>query len=191
MANKRLVYFKPKLLAAMAFCSLATSIHAQNAALPTGGSVVAGAASISQSGNTMNIQQSSNRAVINWSSYNVAANAQVNYVQPSSSSVTLNRVIGTTPSQIDGAIRANGQVIFSNPNGITFGKGAQVDAAGVIATTLHISNKDFMDGKSTFNGDGKGAVVNRGRLQTTDAQGYIALLAPEVRNEGVIVAKGG
>ncbi len=166
------------------------SVFAQ-AILPTGGNVVAGTATISQSANAVNIQQSSNRAIINWNSFNVGANAQVNFNQPNSSAVTLNRVTGATPSQIDGVIRANGQVIFSNPNGITFGKGAQVDAGAVIATTMDISNKDFMDGKSTFKGNGKGAILNEGRIQSSEINGYVALLAPEVRNQGVIIAKGG
>ena len=111
--------------------------------------------------------------------------------QPNSSAVTLNRVTGSSPSVIDGAIKANGQVVLVNPNGVTFGRGAQVDAAGVVATTMNISNKDFMDGKSTYKGDGTGKIINEGTISTNVKDGYIALLAPEVRNDGYLIAKMG
>ncbi|MBU3608906.1 filamentous hemagglutinin N-terminal domain-containing protein, partial [Polynucleobacter nymphae] len=164
-------------------------------ALPTGGKVVAGNATISQTQTansaTMNINQTSQRAVVNWDSFNVGKNAQVNFNQPNASAVTLNRVTGATQSMIDGAVNANGQVVFVNPNGVTFGKGAEINAGGVVATTMDIANKDFMDGKSTYKGNGKGVVVNEGKISTNDPNGYIALLAPEVRNEGYLLAKMG
>ena len=159
--------------------------------LPQGGKVVAGTASIGQSGNNLNINQSSNRAVLNWNSFNVGAQAQVNFVQPSASSVTLNRVLDTQASHILGRINANGQVFLSNPNGVLFGPTAQVDVGGLLVTTHGIGNDDFMAGKSSFEGSGNAAsVVNQGQLQAS-LGGYIALLAPQVRNEGVIVAKEG
>ena len=159
--------------------------------LPQGGKVVAGTASIGQSGNNLHINQSSNRAVLNWNSFNVGAQAQVNFVQPSTSSVTLNRVLDTQASHILGRINANGQVFLSNPNGVLFGPTAQVDVGGLLVTTHGIGNDDFMAGKSSFEGTGKAAsVVNQGQLQAS-LGGYIALLAPQVRNEGVIVAKEG
>jgi filamentous hemagglutinin family protein len=112
-------------------------------------------------------------------------------VQPSASSVTLNRVLDTQASQILGRINANGQVFLSNPNGVLFGPTAQVDVGGLLVTTHGIGNDDFMAGKSSFEGTGKAAsVVNQGQLQAS-LGGYIALLAPQVRNEGVIVAKEG
>jgi hypothetical protein len=92
---------------------------------------------------------------------------------------------------IDGAIKANGQVIFVNPNGVTFGKGSEVNAAGVVASTMNIADKDFMDGKSTFKGNGTGAVINEGKIKTNVEGGYIALLAPEVRNDGYLLARKG
>ena len=47
--------------------------------LPTGAQVTAGSASISQSAATLDINQSSNRAVINWNTFNVGSQAQVDY----------------------------------------------------------------------------------------------------------------
>ena len=169
-----------------------TLVHAQNPinALPTGGQVVAGQVAISQTSNatsaTMNVNQASQRAIVNWDSFNVGKNAQVNFNQPNQNAVILNRVTGASSSVIDGAIKANGQVILVNQNGVTFGKGSQVDAAGVTASTLDIANKDFMDGKSTYKGNGQGAILNEGKITTNSDGGYIALLAPEVRNQGYL-----
>jgi filamentous hemagglutinin family protein len=158
---------------------------------PANGKVVAGTAVITQSGLQTQVNQSSQRAVVNWESFNVGKDAQVTFNQPNSSAVTLNRVTGSSPSVIDGAIKANGQVVLVNPNGVTFGRGAQVDAAGVVASTMNISDKDFMDGKSTYKGDGTGKIINEGKITTNAKDGYIALLAPEVRNDGYLIAKLG
>ncbi|WP_158525559.1 hypothetical protein, partial [Polynucleobacter paneuropaeus] len=165
-------------------------------ALPTNGKVVAGVATISQTSTatnaTMTVNQTSQRAVINWDSFNVGQNAAVNFVTPGANSSTLNRVTGASPSLIQGALSSNGQIILVNANGITFGRGAQVDAPGVVASTMDIANKDFMDGKSTFSGSGSGKIVNKGTISATTQDGFIALLAPEVQNQGYLLAsKGG
>lgn len=163
--------------------------------LPTGGQVVAGQATITQSNTpnaaTLNINQTTNRAALDWTTFNVGSQARVNFNQPSSSSVTLNRVLDANPSQIFGQINANGQVYLSNPSGVYFAPGASADVGGLVATTHSISNADFMAGGNTFNRNGvTGSVVNEGTLKAS-LDGYIALLAPEVRNSGVIVAQMG
>ncbi|TBV12352.1 YDG domain-containing protein [Stutzerimonas kirkiae] len=159
--------------------------------LPGGGQVVGGAASIGSAGSAMTIHQSSHRAVIDWNTFNVGGAASVDFIQPSSSSATLNRVLDNNPSQIAGRISANGQVIISNPNGVLFTPGARVDVGALTATTHSISTHDFMTGLNSYSRDGaSGSVVNQGELNAA-LGGYIALLAPEVRNEGVIVAQAG
>ncbi|WP_151671458.1 autotransporter-associated beta strand repeat-containing protein [Nitrincola schmidtii] len=159
--------------------------------LPTGGQVVAGQAGIAQSGANMNITQTSQRAAIDWQTFNVGAEATVNFHQPSSSAVTLNRVLSSNPSQIFGQINANGQVFLSNPNGVYFAPGSSVNVGGLVATTHSISNDDFMAGNDRFTRDGAtGSVINEGTLTAT-LNGYIALLAPEVRNDGVVIAQMG
>ncbi|MEI7613899.1 MAG: YDG domain-containing protein, partial [Betaproteobacteria bacterium] len=159
--------------------------------LPTGGQVVAGQASLNQIAATLNVNQSSNRAAIDWATFNVGSQAQVNFKQPSVSSVTLNRVLDANPSQIFGHINANGQVFLSNPNGVYFSPTASVDVGALVATTHSISNDDFMAGGNSFARNGAtGSVVNEGELKAA-LGGYIALLAPEVRNKGVIVAQLG
>ncbi len=159
--------------------------------LPAGGQVVAGQASMVQSATTLNINQSSARAALNWTTFNVGSAATVNFNQPSASSVTLNQVLDSNPSQIFGRLNANGQVFFSNPNGVYFAPGASANVGGLVATTHAISVADFMAGKNSFSRNGAtGSVVNEGNL-TASMGGYIALLAPEVRNNGVIVAQLG
>ena len=157
--------------------------------LPTGGTVVAGSASISPGSTAvLNIDQTSQRAVIDWNTFNVGSAAQVNFEQPNSNSATLNEVLDSNPSLIFGKITGIGQIFFSNPNGVYFGKSASVNVGSLAATTSSISNADFMAGNFTFARNGAtGSVVNEGQL-SDGIGGYIALLAPEVRNSGVVVA---
>jgi len=159
--------------------------------LPTGGLVSAGQASISQSGNTLNINQSSARAIVDWNTFNVGKDATVNFQQPNAQSATLNRVADMQPSQIFGRITAPGQVILVNPQGVYFGKSSSVDVGGLVATTHTAAADDYMRGQLKFDRNGAtGSVVNEGELRAA-LSGYIALLAPEVRNQGVIVANLG
>lgn len=163
--------------------------------VPTGGTVTAGAATISSASTAdsavLNINQASQRAAVDWNTFNVGTAAQVNFNQPDQSSATLNRVLDTNPSQIFGKINAMGQVFLTNPNGVYFGKTAVVDVGGLVATTHAIDSAAFMAGTITLERDGAvGSVVNDGELNAA-LGGYIALLAPEVRNGGIIVAKLG
>ena len=169
--------------------SWAQSIPAQQ--LPSGGVVSAGQATISQSGNTLNIKQTSQRAVVDWNTFNVGSQGQVNFQQPNAQSATLNRVNDSNPSQILGRITAPGQVILVNPQGVYFGKSSSVDVGALVATTHQAANSDFMMGKLKFDRQGAtGSVVNEGQLRAA-LGGYIALLAPEVQNNGIIVANLG
>ena len=157
-------------------------------AAPVGGQVSAGAGNIAQAGANTTITQSSQNLVINWQGFSVAPNEAVRFNQPNASAIALNRVLGQDPSQILGSLSANGQVFVLNPNGVLFGTTAQVNVGGLVASTLGISDADFMAGKHSFgNGGAAGSVLNLGKLTAANG-GYIALLAPEVRNEGVISA---
>jgi filamentous hemagglutinin family protein len=139
----------------------------------------------------MTVNQGSNRAVIDWTSFNVGSQAKVQFNQPSANAVTLNNILGNNASQIYGQISANGQVFLSNPNGVYFSPTAQVNVGGLVATTGKANADEFMAGKATFNRNGStGSVVNEGQLSSA-AGGYIALLAPEVRNQGVVIAQAG
>ena len=89
-----------------------------------------------------------------------------------------------------GNLSANGQVFLLNPNGVLFGAGAHVDVGGIVASTLGLSDADFLAGRYTFSGSGSGSVLNRGTIRAADG-GYVALVGPRVANEGVITARLG
>jgi len=158
-------------------------------ALPNGGSVTAGGAIITSTGTSTTISQSTANAAINWQSFSIGQGEAVQFVQPNSSSITLNRVLGPDPSSILGNLSANGKVFLLNPNGILFGQGAQVNVGGLVATTLTLSDSDFMAGRYQFSGAGSGAILNQGSINADG--GYVALLGAQVSNEGVISARLG
>ncbi|MGL4408234.1 MAG: filamentous hemagglutinin N-terminal domain-containing protein, partial [Zoogloea sp.] len=155
-------------------------------ALPVGEQVTQGSGTVSRAGNTLNVNQTSQRLAINWSSFNIGASETVNFVQPNASAVALNRVLGSDPSQIYGKLNANGQVFLINPNGILFGQSAQVNVGGLVASSLNLSDSDFMAGKSTFSGAGS-SITNLGSV-TAKAGGYVAFLGGQVSNQGTLVA---
>ncbi|MCT7535754.1 filamentous hemagglutinin N-terminal domain-containing protein, partial [Aliarcobacter cryaerophilus] len=157
---------------------------------PTGGTVVSGNATISQNANTTNINQSSNKAVINWQDFSIKSNETVNFNQPNVNSITLNRVIGNEKSIIDGALNANGQVWLINSNGVLFGKNAKVNTAGIVASTKDISNEDFNNGNYNFKGNSKASIVNEGEIKSL-ANTHATFIANSVTNKGKIeVHKG-
>lgn len=163
----------------------------QSTTLPTGGRVVGGQAAITQSGAAMTIRQSSARAALDWQSFDIGSQASVTFNQPSSSAIALNRVLGASGSEIYGRLNANGQVFLINPNGILFGRGAEVSVGALVASTLDMSSDDFMSGRYVLRGNGApGSVVNQGVIRTA-ARGSVALVAPRVQNQGTIEAPNG
>lgn len=159
-------------------------------ASPSGGTVTSGSANISQVGTVTNINQSTQKASINWQSFSIAGNETVNFNQPNSSSITLNRVIGNERSVIDGALNANGQVWLLNSNGVLFGKNASINTAGLLATTAQLSDSDFNAGNYIFKNATANSVINEGTITISDA-GSVILASNEVRNDGVIKAVKG
>jgi filamentous hemagglutinin family protein len=159
--------------------------------LPQGGQIRAGQGAISVNGATLNVNQQSQKLITNWDSFNIGANATVNFNQPGANAAALNRITGQDPTQIYGQLNANGQVFLINPNGVLFGRTATVNVGGLTASTLNLSDENFLAGRNVFERNGAtGSVVNLGSLTTADG-GYLALLAPEVRNEGALVARMG
>ncbi|QPR29435.1 filamentous hemagglutinin N-terminal domain-containing protein [Edwardsiella hoshinae] len=165
---------------------------AANPVLPTGGQIVAGQGTIQRSGSQMTVNQRTPGMVATWHSFDIGASQTVQFVQPNSQAIALNRVTGGRESQILGALTANGQVMLVNPAGVMLGHGAKVNTAGMVASTKHISTADFMAGRYTFSGGSQpGAqIVNQGSLAATPG-GYIVLVGDRVRNEGRMSAPGG
>lgn len=159
--------------------------------LPSGGTVVTGVGSIEQFDKHLSITQGSERLAIEWQQFNIGEGNRVSFNQPSASAIALNRVIGTDGSRIMGQLDANGRVFLINPNGVLFGKNAQVDVGGLVASTLDISNEDFAAGNYRFRGNGNNAaIINKGHITAADG-GAVALLGGHVSNEGVISARLG
>jgi len=160
---------------------------------PQGGVLVEGSATITQTSATrLDINQSSDRAVWDWQSFSIANDEHTHFQQPSSGSISLNRVTGGDPSHIFGQLTSNGRIFLVNPNGILFGPGSRVDVAGLLATTSNITNSDFMAGRFEFSAplDTNAGVVNMGEI-TVDEGGLVALVAPWVENSGIITARLG
>ena len=103
-----------------------------------------GSASISSAGNLTTINQSSNRAIINWQGFSIAPGETTQFIQPGANAAILNRVTGAQMSQLMGTLQANGNVYLINPNGILIGQGATINVGGFTASTLDVNNADFI-----------------------------------------------
>ena len=141
-------------------------------ALPQGGTVVSGQVTITTTSPTQQlITQGSARGIVDWNSFSIASGEKVRFVQPSSSAVLLNRVTGNDPSRIFGQLESNGRIFLLNPSGVVFGASARVDVGGLVASSLSLSDADFLAGRYALTSAG---TAPRG----------------EVRNDGTISAPG-
>ena len=165
--------------------------HAASApALPTRGSVAAGAATITGSGSNLQINQSSSRAVIDWSSFSIGQGASVNFAN--GSGATLNRVLSGGPiSALDGSLTGTGSVYLINPAGVIVGKTGVIKVGGTfVASTQDIPDGAFMAGGAlNFAGNSQASVINYGRIGALG--GDVVLIASQVSNQGQISAPNG
>ena len=168
-------------LAAWCGCALAN---------PEGPQVVNGSATFSQpNANTLNVTNSRN-AIINWQSFNIGKGQTTNFIQPSSSSAVMNRVISNNPSKIYGNLNSNGKVFLINQHGLMIGAGARINTAGFYGSTLNITNEDFLKGNLKFEGGGFGGIQNHGYIHA-GPNGNVVLVAPDIENGGVIEVDDG
>jgi len=157
---------------------------------PTGPTVVNGQATFQVNGKTLTVTNTPG-AIINWQGFSISADELTRFMQQSPVSAVLNRVVSTNPSEILGRLQSNGRVFLVNPNGIVFGPGSQVDVAGLVASTLSLSNADFISGRQVFSGAGnEGRVIHHGEI-VTPAGGKVYLIAPQVENNGIIRSPSG
>ena len=157
---------------------------------PTGAHVTSGSAGFTTTGGMLTISNSPG-AIIEYASFSIGLGEHTHFQQLSAESQVLNRVVGGNPSLILGALTSNGRVFLINPNGIAFGPGSTVDVAGLVASTLNLSNADFLAGRLSFSGQpGAGSIRNDGTLQAASG-GRIYLVAPTIENHGVIAAPDG
>lgn len=170
----------------IAFMVLPTSVLAN----PSGEQVVSGSAAFARSGATLNVSQGSNSAIIDWQNFSIAAGETTNFLQPSATSAVLNRVTSNNPSQIYGNLTANGQVFLVNQNGILVGASGVIDTNGFVASTLDVSNEEFLSGGDlNFLGDSENSVINLGQINAVG--GDVLLIARDVQNSGEITATNG
>lgn len=153
--------------------------------------VQAGSASVTGLGTpNVTVNQATQLAAINWTSLGNNTGDVLRFVQPSASAVALNRVVGADPSHFLGSLIANGSVIVINPNGVFFGPGSQVNVNGLIASSLNITDSNFLSGRYVFEGlPSAGMVRNEGQI--TAGPNGVYLLAPNVTNNGIITSPGG
>lgn len=160
---------------------------------PTNGVVASGEASIGPpDGATLTIRQSTPNVIINWQSFNIAPNEVTHFIQPNALSLALNRIGGGAPSEIFGTLRANGIVMLLNRNGVIFQPGSQVDVGGLVASSLHMTDRDFLAGNYRLLGAvTDGLVRNLGNIRA--GPGGVYLIAPNVENGGggIITANDG
>ncbi len=160
---------------------------------------------------SVTVNQTAPQAILNWQTFNVGAQTTLTFNQQGNASWTaLNRVIGNLgPSQILGNIKADGQVLVINQNGIIFGGASQINVGSLIASSANITDQQFLtkgiystqSGSSylpSFTGAGGKIIVENGALITTNAPasvtsggGFVALLGTEVDNAGSITTPSG
>lgn len=158
-------------------------------AAPNGANVVHGNVNISQSGSNTIINQNTDKAIINWNSFDVNKGESVLFNQNSSSSIILNRVTNGLPTNIFGNISANGNVFILNQAGVLVGNGASINTNSFLAGAANINDNDFIAGKYNFYG-AQGNVINNGSIKVQDG-GYAVLMGKNVENNGLISAKLG
>lgn len=160
------------------------------AANPTGETIMAGTAGFSRSGDTLTINQGSNRVIIHWDDFSIANGELTRFVQPSANAAALNRVTGGNPSAIHGMLQANGTIYLINPNGILVGPSGVIETGAFIASTQDINNADFMDGGDmTFSGTSSAAIRIEGSITAT--HGDLILIAQEIVNQGTLSVPNG
>lgn len=175
---------------------LAMALGGSVQAMPSGGTIRSGNGSIVEQGQTMTVQQNSNRMAIDWTQFNIAKNETVRYTQPDKNAVALNRVTGGQQSLIEGNLNANGHVFLVNPNGVVFGKNASVDVGGLVASTARLADdtmNHFGSSQDSLNlavdNENNAAVINEGIIKAQG--GLVALHASNVENSGTITDDGG
>ncbi|WP_343629872.1 filamentous hemagglutinin N-terminal domain-containing protein [Roseateles sp.] len=131
------------LVAAMAAAGLLTLAGPALASLPQGHEVRAGQVVPETVGNTMTIRQTSQAAKLDWKSFDIGKDHAVRIEQPNREAFIVNRVTGTTRSQIDGSLTANGRVYLVNPNGVVFGSEAKVDVGGLVAAGVRLADEQM------------------------------------------------
>ncbi len=154
---------------------------------PQGGKVISGNAEIAEALGKLTVSQGSSKAIIEWESFSIDAGEITQFIQPGASATALNRVMGASPSLLNGILQANGNVWLINQNGVLVGPNGLVDVGGFMASTLNIDNDDFLRGGDVMlHGKSQASVQNFGTIKA--ASGDIFLVGRNVENHGTLGA---
>lgn len=174
------------LVAALSIAGMASNAYA----LPVEPITIHGSKDITGNGNYMQIDQHSDKLIMSWGGFDIAKGEAVKLIQPTNGAALFS-IRGQSATEIYGQLSATGTLLLINPNGVLFGQGAEVNVGNIVASTLNISNDDFLKGRYHFKGgDNAGSVINHGVIKTKD-EGYIVLLGKAVENTGTLVANKG
>ena len=173
-----------------ALALLGLTAHFSAQALPTGGAITHGDATITTHAGQMVIQQNSEKLIADWTSFDISAGNGVRFEQPGNTSAALNKVNSFRPTEINGKLEANGRVFLINPAGVIFNRDAEVNVGGLVASAQPIQDADFIGSHYVFAGGSASAVENYGAI-TASGGGGVALLGASVNNQGVIRAQLG
>lgn len=175
--------------------AIATAFGGMAHAQPSNPQIVTGGITVTQPSATSTlVTQTGEKGIINWKGgMDVNGGESLQFAVPGANSITLNRIANGKPTNIDGSLTSNGRVVIVNGSGTFFGAGSQVNVGSLVATTADIANGDFIDGKMNFtkaSPNDHASIVNKGTITAAEG-GLVALVAPAVRNDGVIEAKLG
>ena len=185
MKTKMLPFRRRLLAGAMIFAFTFRAL-----ANPAGMTVASGTATAQTSGSQLNIT-TSQRAFLNWQSFNIAAGERTVFNQPNAYSVVVNQINGQSASQIFGSLQANGIVVLMNSSGFYFGPNSFVSAAGLVVSTANCTPPQNFGGTWEFNGPPPlASIVNYGSIKVGNG-GSAFLIADKVENHGTVEAPGG
>jgi len=161
-------------------------------AAPEGGRVVQGIGNIEQNANITNVNQVSDLLTVEWSSFDLDSQEVVNFLQPNNQAWVLNHILQNGPSQINGQINANGNVLLINPRGMIFGENALINAGSFTASSLWLDKEDFLNGNFYFKDidPSQGRIINHGLISAATG-GFVNLLGESISNEGILSANMG
>ncbi|HHE9998319.1 filamentous hemagglutinin N-terminal domain-containing protein [Haemophilus influenzae] len=191
--------YKLNVISLIILTTCSGAAYASTQDLPQNPQIITGDATFSTTGNKMTIDQKKPTTQIDWKSFDIGKNKEVEFKQPDENSVAYNRVTGGNASQIQGKLTANGKVYLANPNGVIITKEAEINVAGLLATTKDLekiseNGNQFIlkakDGQVLKEGKvlNQGKVLNEGKIT---AQDFVVLNGDQVINKGEISSNNG
>ncbi|VTP72450.1 filamentous hemagglutinin N-terminal domain-containing protein [Haemophilus influenzae] len=178
--------YKLNVISLIILTTCSGAAYASTQDFPQDHKIITGKASVTQTENKMTIKQETPTTQINWKSFDIGTNKEVEFQQPNANSVAYNRVTGGNASQIQGKLTANGKVYLANPNGVIITQGAEINVAGLFATTKDLERISENGNSYQFTRKTKDGQVVKDRLVLKDGQ---ELKEGQVINEGKITAK--